>query len=74
MKRHARGLSPLLIAAACIVVAFVTATFPVPSVVARAVQSPSRPVLTDLRSVDELKTLFNRDAGKFRIVLLLSPT
>jgi hypothetical protein len=30
--------------------------------------------LLDLRNVDDLKTLFNKDAGKFRLVLLLSPT
>ena len=32
------------------------------------------PTLTDLKSVDELKTLFNEDRGKPRLVLLLSPT
>ena len=32
------------------------------------------PTLSDLKSVDELKTLFNRDRGKPRLVLLLSPT
>ena len=30
--------------------------------------------LSDLRGVDELKTLFNRDVGKVRLVLLVSPT
>ncbi len=30
--------------------------------------------LTDLRSVDELRDLFNKDSGQVRIVLLLSPT
>ena len=32
------------------------------------------PSLIDLRSPDELKTLFNRDSGKVRLVLLASPT
>jgi hypothetical protein len=32
------------------------------------------PALSDLKSVDELKTLFNQDRGKTRLVLLLSPT
>jgi hypothetical protein len=30
--------------------------------------------ITDLKTVDELMTLFNRDRGKPRLVLLLSPT
>ena len=32
------------------------------------------PSLTELRGVDELKGLFNKDAGKVRLVLLVSPT
>ena len=32
------------------------------------------PSLTDLRGVDELKGLFNKDPGKVRLVLLVSPT
>jgi len=33
-----------------------------------------KPVLQDLTSVDELKAQFNKDSGKPRVVLLLSPT
>jgi len=32
------------------------------------------PNLSDLRGVDELKAMFNHDAGKVRLVLLVSPT
>lgn len=32
------------------------------------------PKLVDVKTVGELKTLFNKDAGKYRLVLLLSPT
>ena len=39
--------------------------------VSRLVAAPS---LADLKGVDELKALFNRDVGKVRLVLLLSPT
>ena len=37
-------------------------------------QISAAPTLSDLKSVDELKTLFNQDRGKPRLVLLLSPT
>jgi hypothetical protein len=32
------------------------------------------PKLADLRGVDDLKTQFNQDQGKIRLVLLVSPT
>ena len=59
MRLIAVGLAVL------VVMALPTGT--VPSLVAA-------PSLTDLRSVDELKGLFNKDAGKIRLVLLVSPT
>ena len=31
-------------------------------------------ILTDLNNVSELREQFNRDAGKIRVLLLLSPT
>ena len=33
-----------------------------------------KPVLQDLTGVEELKAQFNKDSGKPRVVLLLSPT
>ncbi len=39
-----------------------------------AVHAASPPKLTDLGVVDALKTLFNQDKGKIRLVLLVSPT
>jgi len=39
-----------------------------------AVHAATPPQLTDLGGVDELKTLFNQDKGKIRLVLLVSPT
>ena len=45
------------------------------TVTAQGKQQPSPPAtLQDLRTVEELKTAFNRDSGKVRLVLLLSPT
>ena len=37
-------------------------------------QASPLPTLADLRGVGELQALFNRDAGKVRLLLLLSPT
>lgn len=45
-----------------------------PSDVRSYVVADAAPKLSDLRGVDELKTLFNQDAGKIRLVLLVSPT
>lgn len=38
------------------------------------VKAPPGVELSDLRSVEELKTKFNSDAGVTRLVLILSPT
>lgn len=35
---------------------------------------PPRAGLTELRGVDELRARFNADAGKTRLILVLSPT
>ncbi len=35
---------------------------------------PQGSPLQDLRSLNELREAFNRDAGKIRLILLLSPT
>lgn len=38
-------------------------------------QSPAKnALLHDLQSLDELREAFDRDAGKIRLILLLSPT
>lgn len=34
----------------------------------------SRPRLVELRTIDQLKEVFERDAGKVRLVVLVSPT
>ncbi|TMD96640.1 MAG: hypothetical protein E6I76_07250 [Chloroflexi bacterium] len=35
---------------------------------------PPGVTLTDLRSVDQLRTIFDADAGSTRLILVLSPT
>ena len=34
----------------------------------------AEPKLSDLKGINEFRTLFNNDVGKVRLVLLLSPT
>lgn len=60
---------------------FIGAAAVAATIVSGAVREPGQepvgsaaPGLADLRGVDEMKTLFNQDAGKVRLVLLVSPT
>ena len=46
----------------------------VAAAVALSIAVHTAPALSDLRSVDELKSLFDHDRGRPRLVLLLSPT
>jgi hypothetical protein len=46
----------------------------VAAVLAASCRGESSATLSDLNGVEEFKAHFNRDAGKPRIVLLLSPT
>lgn len=41
---------------------------------ARSQTRIARPRLRELRSIDQLKELFQRDTGKVRLVALVSPT
>ncbi len=57
--------------AACLALALAAVVSPV----GRASQASRVSVtLSDLRGVDELKTWFNANKGRVRLVLLLSPT
>jgi hypothetical protein len=43
-------------------------------VVSRPHLAPGQKPLTDIRSIDTLRTQFNQDAGQTRLILLVSPT
>jgi hypothetical protein len=55
-------------------VRFRTSSLVVAALFATTCGAAEAPRLRDLSSVDELKAAFERDAGKPRLVLLLSPT
>ncbi|HLA07999.1 MAG TPA: hypothetical protein VJ022_11175 [Anaerolineales bacterium] len=40
----------------------------------RSRPAPGPDFLTDIRSIETLRTEFNRDAGQIRLVILLNPT
>jgi hypothetical protein len=58
--------------AVLVAVAIIAASAPPPFWNGSVVTAAAK--LSDLRGVDELKTLFNKDKGKTRLVLLVSPT
>jgi hypothetical protein len=60
-----------------VLAALLTMTLAAPPYYAHAqstTAADAAPALHDLRGLDELRTLFDRDRDKSRIVLLLSPT
>jgi hypothetical protein len=60
--------------AAFVVVVVVILTSPARDTYAQPVSAATAPVLRDLHGIDELRSRFDGDQGKVRIVLLLSPT
>ncbi len=64
----------VLVALTTLAVALVPVTAPAARAEEAERQPSARPTLQDLRGVEELSTMFNRDAGTVRLVLLVSPT
>jgi hypothetical protein len=62
-KRNVLALAVLIISAG-LVIHFKAAGQP----------APDRKALTDIQGIETLRGQFNRDAGKTRLILLLSPT
>lgn len=60
----------LMLVIACLVVL----AAPRPAVHAFTPAPAAEPTLADLKGVDDLRALFNRDTGTVRLVLLVSPT
>jgi len=56
-----------------LIVIFVTASGVIYSM-ARPQLVPGQKPLTDINHIETLRTQFNRDAGKTRLILLVSPT
>jgi len=74
LKRHMSNLCRSSIAVWCVCGAILIAMSRAGLLDAQSVAAPSTDTLLELRSVDDLKTFFNKDVGKFRLALLLSPT
>lgn len=66
-----RPVSRLGIAVVLLIVAAVTAGW---QLLVPHHHPPPGVTLTDLRSVHQLKTMFNRDRGEPRLILIFSPT
>ena len=45
-----------------------------PAAQEEATPTPSTPTLSDLKDIDQFQELFNEQAGKPRLILLISPT
>ena len=71
MKSSNRGRAKELLRT--LAAATAVAAFALPHSTSLAAPS-ERPALSDLQKVDQLRVAFSRDAGKTRLVLLLSPT
>jgi hypothetical protein len=66
MSEHARAF------ACALAITMITATHSGQGLLSSSLTAA--PSLTDLRGVDDLKSLFNKDVGRVRLVLLVSPT
>ena len=71
MTGRLRSRLPILLGAVVILAAIAFAFGPT---VERKVFGKTPPGVTQLSSIDQLRTDFNRDAGSIRLVMIFSPT